>query len=125
MTTDIWQTSDALDPIRLSVLAVGSLMSMVAWLIIDHELWERPTDPAARDKATLFNIATSLTVALGVLCLYVVLLAVTLLVGAVADRSGLKSDEAGPRGGLRLPPQEPPGAVRCIPGAAVALSFPW
>jgi hypothetical protein len=78
VTSDLWQLADSLGPLRLSVATVFSIGAMVAWLIIDHELWERPGGRVARDRARLFNAATLLTVALGVGCLYVALLMATL-----------------------------------------------
>jgi len=78
VTSDIWLLADSLGPLRLAVATVFSVGAMVAWLIIDHELWERPGGRVARDRARLFNTATVLTVALGVGCLYVALLVATL-----------------------------------------------
>jgi hypothetical protein len=78
VTSDLWQLADSLGPLRLSVATVVSIGAMVAWLVIDHELWERPGGRVARDRARLFNAATVLTVALGVGCLYVALLVATL-----------------------------------------------
>jgi hypothetical protein len=78
VTSDIWQLADSLGPLRLSVVTVLSIGAMVAWLIIDHELWERPSGQLARDRARLFNVATVLTVVLGVGCLYAALLVATL-----------------------------------------------
>jgi hypothetical protein len=78
VTSDIWQLADSLGPLRLTAATVCSIATMVAWLIIDHELWERPGGRLARDRARLFNMATVLTVTLGVGCLYVALLATTL-----------------------------------------------
>ena len=78
VTSDIWQLADSLGPLRLSVVTVFSIGAMVAWLVIDHELWERPGGRVARNRARLFNAATVLTVALGVGCLYLALLAITL-----------------------------------------------
>lgn len=78
VTSDIWQLADSLSPLRLSVATVFSVGAMVAWLIIDHELWERPGGQVARDRARLYNAATVLTVALGVGCLYLALLVATL-----------------------------------------------
>ena len=78
VTSDIWRLADSLGPLRLSVATVFSIGAMVAWLVIDHELWERPGGRVARDRARLFNTATVLTVALGVGCLYVALLVATL-----------------------------------------------
>ena len=72
----IWQLADALGPWRLSVAALGSVATLVAWLIADHELWERRAGPAARQglPVALYNRATVLTVTLGVLCRYGALL---------------------------------------------------
>jgi hypothetical protein len=78
VTSDIWQLADSLGPLRLTAATICSIATMVAWLIIDHELWERPGGRLARDRARLFNMATVLTVTLGVSCLYVALLATTL-----------------------------------------------
>jgi hypothetical protein len=54
---------------------------MVAWLIIDHEMWERPDDEVQRDLTALFNGATALTLLIGVIFLFVGLL----VIGFVAD----------------------------------------
>ena len=62
VTSDIWRLADSLGPLRLSVATVFSIGAMVAWLVIDHELWERPGGRVARDRARLFNTATVLTV---------------------------------------------------------------
>ena len=78
VTETTWKMAAALDSSRLAVAAVLAVATMVAWLIIDHELWERPGGRVARDRARLFNTATVLTVALGVGCLYVALLVATL-----------------------------------------------
>ncbi|HEX7133431.1 MAG TPA: hypothetical protein VF228_12700 [Iamia sp.] len=40
---------------------------MVAWLIIDHEMGERPDDEVERDLAALFNAATASTLLIGVI----------------------------------------------------------
>jgi hypothetical protein len=79
VTSDVWALADSLSPLRLTVATVFSITAMVGWLIIDHELWERPSGRIAREQARLFNAATILTVALGVGCLYVALFVVTLL----------------------------------------------
>jgi len=73
VTSDIWRLADSLGPVRLSVLMVFSVAAMVVWLIVDHELWERPAGRVAREQAVLYNVATALTVALGVGSLYVAL----------------------------------------------------
>jgi hypothetical protein len=44
----VWQLADALTPWRLAVAALGSIATLVVWMIVDHELWERRSGPAAR-----------------------------------------------------------------------------
>jgi hypothetical protein len=45
VTSDIWRLADSLGPLRLAVATVFSIGAMKAWLVIDHELWERPGGP--------------------------------------------------------------------------------
>jgi hypothetical protein len=78
VTSDIWQLGDALGWIRLAVIAVASVAAITAALVVGAGLWEHA--PAAGGKqATLFNLATTATVLLGVLALYVALFLLALL----------------------------------------------
>jgi hypothetical protein len=81
----VWQLADALSPWRLAVAALGSVAALVVWLIADHELWERRTGPAARSghPVGLYNAATVITVALGVVCLFGALLVLNFLAAEV------------------------------------------
>jgi putative copper export protein len=63
-------------PRLLTVGLVSAAVICIA-LIAGHRLWERPQDPAARERVTLVNHATTLTVALGVVTLLAALLVVT------------------------------------------------
>jgi hypothetical protein len=54
--------------------------TMVAWLIVDHEMWERSSNPQGRELARLYNATTLITVTIGVMCLYAGLFATGLLV---------------------------------------------
>ena len=60
--------------VRLSVVAAASLGIMVALIIAVHGRWERPQTPEAREQATLFNIATTMTLLVGAATLYVVVM---------------------------------------------------
>jgi hypothetical protein len=84
MTADIWRVADALDWIRLLALAVVALGAIVVFLILTHGLWERAVTPQAREQAVLFNVATLLTLLLGVACLYVALFVLALAGAALA-----------------------------------------
>jgi hypothetical protein len=81
----IWQLADALGPWRLSLAALGSIVSLVVWLVADHELWERRSGRAARSGQPigLYNTATVITLTLGVVCLYAALLVLNLVAAMV------------------------------------------
>ncbi|QWZ07372.1 hypothetical protein KRR39_18210 [Nocardioides panacis] len=79
VTPDIWRLSDALGWIRLSAIAVGSVAAITVALIAGAGLWERASHPVGRKQATLFNLATTATVVLGVLSLCAALLLLALL----------------------------------------------
>jgi hypothetical protein len=79
VTRDIWHLSDALGWIRLSAIGVCSVAAITAALIVGAGLWEHTSHPVGRKQVTLFNLATTGTVVLGVLSLYVALLLLALL----------------------------------------------
>ena len=72
----------ALSPARLAVITVCALAAMTVWLFTYNHLWDRPDEPGDREKAVLYNLATALTVFLGVAIMYVLLFAVTLIAAA-------------------------------------------
>jgi hypothetical protein len=80
-SSDVWRIAPPLGPGRQAVLTFGAIGALVIWLIVDHELWERPATRQARGRAVLYNTATVVTLTFGVLVLYAVL--VTVLAGAV------------------------------------------
>ena len=57
-TNTIWQIGDALGGIRLAVIMVLGLTALVAWLIVAHDLWQRPV--GVTDYLTLAWIISSL-----------------------------------------------------------------
>ncbi|MEV1320193.1 hypothetical protein AB0J14_29430 [Micromonospora arborensis] len=84
LTTDtIWQMGDALGGLRLTVIMLLGLTALVAWLIVAHDLWEKPSHETPTELARLFNLGTILTLTLATAVSYVVLFVGTALVGAL------------------------------------------
>ena len=78
ITADIWRLADSYGWVRLTVVAVGSVLAVVVTLVVGAQLWERPRHRRVRKQVLLFNVATTATVVLGVLTLYAVLFALAL-----------------------------------------------
>ncbi|MET0701334.1 MAG: hypothetical protein ABWY93_16885 [Mycobacterium sp.] len=85
-TDTIWLFADTMGPWRICATTVLSIGAMVAWLILDHELWERPTDSAEHARATLYNIATLITLTIGVAVLHVALFVSILFAASITLR---------------------------------------
>jgi hypothetical protein len=95
VTPDIWQLGDALGWIRLAAIGVGSVAAITLALIAGAGLWERASHPLGRKQVALFNLATTATVVLGVLFLYVALLLLALLTSPVLVPSELFEEALG------------------------------
>jgi hypothetical protein len=63
----IWQLSATMGPWRLSAATILASAAMIAWLIVEHKLWERPPSAGERDRAVLYNASTVVTLAIGVI----------------------------------------------------------
>jgi hypothetical protein len=94
-STGVWHLADGSSWVRLTAIAAGSLLITCASLILIHDLWERSPAAAARPRVVLINLATALTIFLGIACLYVALFALTLGGGAALIPSGVLSQELG------------------------------
>jgi hypothetical protein len=98
-TNTIWQMGDALDGLRLSVIMVLGLATLVIWLIVRHDLWEKASEHTPKELARLFNIGTVLTLALAAAVCYVVLLVGTTTAAALLiDPSVLQQNIGHPVG---------------------------
>jgi uncharacterized membrane protein len=78
VTPDVWRIADSLKPLRLIVLTVVAVVGTEVSLIVGHRLWERAPSRESRPQVVLFNLATALTVACGVVVLYAAQFAVLL-----------------------------------------------
>jgi hypothetical protein len=92
-------------PRQLAVF-LGSVVATCVTLIIVHRLWEPTPSREARERVVLFNLATAITVALGVLTLFHALLAINLASGTALIAAGVLEGElqheVGPGDYLRL-----------------------
>lgn len=80
-----WELSNALGSPRLSVVMLFAVTSMVIWMIVDHELWERRSG-AEEARAGLYNTATAVSLTLGVAAMYATLFVLNIVVeGFIID----------------------------------------
>ena len=80
INSTVWVLAASLSWWRLVLASAGSVALVVAWLVIDGELWDRPEDdsPQARERSRLYNASTVLTLITGVVICYVSLYVVNL-----------------------------------------------
>jgi hypothetical protein len=55
----------------LGATTILASASMIAWLILEHKLWERPDSAGEHHRARLYNLATLITLTIGVAVLHV------------------------------------------------------
>jgi hypothetical protein len=79
----VWQVSGAMSTLRLWIATVVSLAAMTSWLILNHGLWQHPRVDDRREhrRIRLYNAATLLTLAIGLLVSYAVLFVGNFLTG--------------------------------------------
>jgi hypothetical protein len=81
-SANIWTVAHQSSWVRLVAVGLLALTLILVALVVRHGLWERAREPAARERIVLFNIVTLMTLAIGVITLYVALF--VLLVAAAA-----------------------------------------
>ena len=75
----IWQLAVNMGPWRLSTVTVLATAALIAWLIIEHKLWERPQSAEERERASLYNASTVITLLIGVVIFHAGLFVLLLL----------------------------------------------
>lgn len=80
---NIWNLAAALPVPRLVLVSTVVIAALSAWLILHHGLWNRLRQAADRWRAGLDNVATAITVGIGVVLMYGVLWAVLFAAGLV------------------------------------------
>jgi hypothetical protein len=80
INSTVWLLAGSLSWWRLLFATLASIALVVAWLVIDGELWDRPDDDSAeaRERSRLYNISTLVTLTTGVLISYLALYVVNL-----------------------------------------------
>jgi hypothetical protein len=81
INSTVWLLAGSLSSWRLMVATIASVALVVAWLVIDGELWDRPEDGSteAQERSRLYNISTLVTLTAGVLICYLALYVVNLV----------------------------------------------
>ena len=81
INSTVWLLAGSLSWWRLVVATIASIALVVAWLVIDGELWDRPDDdsPQSRERSRLYNASTLVTLLVGVLICYIALFVVNLV----------------------------------------------
>jgi hypothetical protein len=76
-----WLLAASLSGWRLWVATIASITIVVAWIVIDGELWDRPDDDSAqaRERSRLYNTSTLLSLTFGVVICYLALYVVNLV----------------------------------------------
>ncbi len=67
----MWQLSATMGPWRLSAATLLATAALIIWLIVEHDLWERPQSRRERDRAVLYNASTVVTLTIGVVIFHV------------------------------------------------------
>ncbi|WP_181156612.1 hypothetical protein [Microbacterium sp. MYb66] len=76
----IWSLAISLSGWRLAAATLASIAIVIAWIVIDGRLWDRPDDdsPQARERSRLYNTSTLLTLTIGIIICYLALYLVNL-----------------------------------------------
>ncbi|WP_156058673.1 hypothetical protein [Nocardia rhamnosiphila] len=99
--SSIWQLANAMGTLRLTGVALASVIALTVWIVVGHGLWERrgPGKPAHGHDTALHNAGTAVTVGIGAGVFFVVLFLLTLAaVCLVIPPSYLASVLGGPVG---------------------------
>ena len=78
----IWLLANGMGWMRLLALSLGSVLAICVTLIVVHGLWERSPTPEVRQRVLLINLATALTIAVGILTHYLALLVINAVAAA-------------------------------------------
>lgn len=79
----LWELSGAFHIYRFLGLMFGAILSIVVWITVSHQLWEKPSSKSKKKISRLYNMVTLMTLLVAVisyyLALYIMFLLTTLL----------------------------------------------
>jgi hypothetical protein len=81
--SNIWQLATALGVTRQITVMLLALVGMTAWLILNNGLWESRRSRSLREEMLLSNASTVITVGVGVLIMFALLFAMSLVAAAL------------------------------------------
>jgi hypothetical protein len=95
-STGVWHISDGMGWLRAVLLSLAGVLVTGVSLIVAHGLWEKlPEKAVRRERVVLINLATVVTVAIGVVTLYLALLAIILISAEAVIVHGVFAKELG------------------------------
>lgn len=95
ITPDMWLLADAYGDLRLVVVTAGAVLALAVTLVVGAGLWERSRHRAMRQQVLLLNVATALTVLIGVAVFYLVLFSLAVLAVLLLLPPSLIADTVG------------------------------
>lgn len=93
--TTLWEIGNVYGYGRLITLMLTAMGILVTWIIISHDLWERPQKGVGRYLLMLYNASTVLTIASGVAVSYVAIFLLLLLAATVYIPTGMLESTIG------------------------------
>lgn len=73
ITTDLWLLSAEYNGLQMALVAVVAIVSVTVALVVGAKLWEKPRRRGEREQSMVFNLATVVSVVIGVSVLHVAL----------------------------------------------------
>jgi uncharacterized membrane protein len=95
VTGDVWRIASSLSAGRLVAVCGITVGGGIAALIAVHGLWERAPDNRVKEQATLFNIVTLITVAFGIVALYLAVCVLSLGAAALVIEPSVMTAQIG------------------------------
>lgn len=91
----LWKLSVSYELPRFFIIMIASILAMIVWIVLAHDLWEKPNKKNNNNLRRLFNAATIMTLTTSILMYYVALFALFLVAVTIFVPPGLFSDQTG------------------------------